>query len=427
MLTSTWAMKKKANGEFRSRLNARGYEQVGGTHFIPDSIAAPVTNPNTVRILLVLWCMNPDWIAVLIDVEGAFLQGQFKDGEELYMEVPEGFESYYPSGVVLKLNVPIYGTKQAAKCFYKKLVQVLKLATYERSMADPCLYFKWVDGRLCVMVSWVDDLIAMGCPRDVERMQRDLENKFTCKREGVMTEYVGSKLDMTRGPNGLGRVKFTQPVMVKKLGEVYDELPKGRAMRTPAVAGQVLRQGDGSGAIVGRDVTKYRSATAMCMFMMQWSRPEIFNATRGLARQMSQPRLSHETALKGLIKYVINTENRGLVLAPDSHWDGSKEFEFTIGGASDSDYATNPDDRRSVTGKRTLLNGAPVMFASATQKFVTLSVTEAESAAGVSKVQDMMYVYRLLKSMGLCVKLPMILEMDNKGAVDLAKNLSISG
>ena len=71
---------------------------------------------------------------------------------------------------------------------------------------------------------------------------------------------------------------------------------------------------------------------------------------------------------------MVGTENCGLVLAPDSHWDSSKDLEFTIGGALDSDYATNPDDRRSVTGKQTLLNGAPVMFASATQKFVTLSV-----------------------------------------------------
>jgi len=27
---STWAMKKKANGTFRARLNARGFEQVDG-------------------------------------------------------------------------------------------------------------------------------------------------------------------------------------------------------------------------------------------------------------------------------------------------------------------------------------------------------------------------------------------------------------
>lgn len=46
-------------------------------------------------------------------------------------------------------------------------------------------------------------------------------------------------------------------------------------------------------------------------------------------------------------------------------------------------------------------------------------MTEAESAAGVMVVQDMLYVYRLLESMDLSVELPMLLEMDNKGAVNL--------
>ena len=61
------------------------------------------------------------------------------------------------------------------------------------------------------------------------------------------------------------------------------------------------------------------------------------------------------------------------------------------------------------------------------QKFVTLSVTEAESAAGVMVAQDMLYVYRLMDSIGLSVELPMLLEMDNKGAVDLANNWSVGG
>jgi hypothetical protein len=34
----------------------------------------------------------------------------------------------------------------------------------------------------------------------------------------------------------------------------------------------------------------------------------------------------------------------------------------------------------------------------------------------------MLYVRQILELMGLKVKLPMILEMDNKGAVDLANN-----
>jgi hypothetical protein len=44
VLTSTWAMKKKANGTFRARLNARGYEQIDGEHYDEFTKAAPVVN-----------------------------------------------------------------------------------------------------------------------------------------------------------------------------------------------------------------------------------------------------------------------------------------------------------------------------------------------------------------------------------------------
>ena len=81
------------------------------------------------------------------------------------------------------------------------------------------------------------------------------------------------------------------------------------------------------------------------------------------------------------------------MLSPDTVWNGSKEFEFTIHGRSDLDYAGNTDDRRSVSGRRVFMNGAPVTFRSATQKSVTLSVTEAEGAAGVMVAQDMLYIY----------------------------------
>jgi hypothetical protein len=67
------------------------------------------------------------------------------------------------------------------------------------------------------------------------------------------------------------------------------------------------------------------------------------------------------------------------------------------------------------------------MFKSLTQKSVALSVCEAEQTAGVLCAQDMMYVQKVLESMGRKVKLPMALEMDNKSAVDLANNWSIGG
>ena len=60
--------------------------------------------------------MNPGWTSAIINVEGAFLQGHFENGKELYMEVPYGFESHYSADVVLHMNILIYGTKQAVHC-----------------------------------------------------------------------------------------------------------------------------------------------------------------------------------------------------------------------------------------------------------------------------------------------------------------------
>ena len=75
----------------------------------------------------------------------------------------------------------------------------------------------------------------------------------------------------------------------------------------------------------------------------------------------------------------------------------------------------------------TYLEGAPVSIKSATGKTVALSVTEAEINAAVACAQDMMHQMRLLESIGLEVELPMVLEVDNKGAVDWTNNWSVGG
>jgi hypothetical protein len=68
VMSSTWAMKKKSNGTYRSRLNARGYEQVDGIHYDSSNISSPVTNDATIRIIMVLMIIFK-WSAQLVDVE----------------------------------------------------------------------------------------------------------------------------------------------------------------------------------------------------------------------------------------------------------------------------------------------------------------------------------------------------------------------
>jgi hypothetical protein len=59
------------------------------------------------------------------------------------------------------------------------------------------------------------------------------------------------------------------------------------------------------------------------------------------------------------------------------------------------------------------------------QKTVALSLCEAELNAAVLCDQDMLYAKNLLEPIELIVKLPMMLEINNKGAVDLINSFTV--
>ena len=95
ILSSAWAMKKKVNGVYRARLNARGFEQVDGEHCNEDDKAAPVVNDAAIHIALVLVLMA-GWWAEILDARGAFSHGEFEEGQEVHMDAPQGFERFCP-------------------------------------------------------------------------------------------------------------------------------------------------------------------------------------------------------------------------------------------------------------------------------------------------------------------------------------------
>ena len=80
------------------------------------------------------------------------------------------------------------------------------------------------------------------------------------------------------------------------------------------------------------------------------------NAVRECSCFMTEARQSHKKALKRIMSYVVNTASRGLYLCPTKWWDGKKDFEFIIGGMSDSEYAKD-ESRHSVNGWSTWMFG----------------------------------------------------------------------
>jgi Reverse transcriptase (RNA-dependent DNA polymerase) len=205
VLTTTWAMKKKANGKYRARLNCRGFEQVPGLHYDPKSIAAPVVTMMTIRIVFVIMIMA-GWTGHVLDVRGAFLKGNFGDGETLYVHVPQGMEKWYGDKVYLLLHKTIYGLKQAAYRFWVFLLQIVRKLNCVRSKADPCLYFKWTDtGALLLWFSWVDDCFITGPEIEVTKFKEELMSAVDCAQDMLyamrIMESIGLMIKKNHEPD----------------------------------------------------------------------------------------------------------------------------------------------------------------------------------------------------------------------------------
>ena len=188
VISTTWAMKQKANGTKRARLVARGFQQVAGDDYDPDGGRyAPVVSLICFKVCCVL-ILTMRMFAHIVDVRGAFLTGDLSDNP-VYIDIPKGMEDAIQkdlndeaaktktkpmsiSGCVLMLLKSLYGLVQSSHLFWRKqsatMIKNLKL---ERSTADYCLYYKWLDDRLFLSVNWVDDII-MACSMEAAIWKR---------------------------------------------------------------------------------------------------------------------------------------------------------------------------------------------------------------------------------------------------------------
>jgi hypothetical protein len=93
---------------------------------------------------------------------------------------------------------------------------------------------------------------------------------------------------------------------------------------------------------------------------------------------------------------------------------------------SDSDWAGDKDNRKSVTGFIIFLLGAPVMWRSEAQGSVALSSTEAKFYALSKSAKEIKFIVQVLTSMGIPVKIPVVVRVDNVGAIFMSENVSTS-
>src|SRR5438270_10398710 len=97
-----YTIKQTSEGKvdrYKTRLVAKGYSQTYGIDY--DETFAPVIKMNMVRTL-VSCAANKGWPLHQLDVKNAFLHGDLQ--EEVYMELPSGFDMPQTNEKVCKLK-----------------------------------------------------------------------------------------------------------------------------------------------------------------------------------------------------------------------------------------------------------------------------------------------------------------------------------
>ena len=95
-----------------------------------------------------------------MDVKRELLSGVVED--EVYVEQPLGFETHDMKTHVWKLKKAFYGLKQAPRTWYDMMDRFLMSLVFTKSKVDSNLYFKVEDGRLVMLLLYVDYLFLMG-------------------------------------------------------------------------------------------------------------------------------------------------------------------------------------------------------------------------------------------------------------------------
>jgi hypothetical protein len=312
----------------------------------------------------------------------------------------------------------MYGNPDSALQFFKEYKKTLLAMGMTQSVSDPCVFYKHENNKLVLMaVIHVDDTMLAGKPEWIEWFKKGIGKRFDYTDQGKLKKHLGVSYEWNETADGKPYVKATMPKLVRQIVEVYENFTgeEAPAYDTPGMPGVSLEANPDDDPV---EPEAYRCIVGKAMYLVTKLWASGSNATRELTKYFSNPGEQHWKALKHLVGYLKEHEH-------DIYLTYHVPYELRPGTHGDSNYATNKEDRKSVSGLLHFIGGVLVNWMSKTQAFVTLSSTEAELGAQVTGVQEVVFEQQLLDELGIGVK-PAIMLIDNTGAIYLIKNHQVS-
>lgn len=389
--------------KYKARLVCRGFTQVYGENY--EETFAPVSQLVTVRLVIAL-CLHFRMIPHHLDVKTAFLNSTLR--HEVYVKLPPGVtingKGY---GKALK---SIYGLKQAAHDWYQTQEEfILKFdERFRKSKVDPCLYVI-VERELVVLISThVDDYVVASTSDEwYQGFLSAFKNRFEVNDLGILDHLLQMSIEWQPFYKG---VSISQERYIRDVAAQYGLLDC-KPMQTPMEKGLKLEP-----AKVCDLSLPYRSIIGALLWIARASRPDIMFAVIFLSKFLACFDEQHFKAAKRVVRYLVTTIDRKLTFHQTEKSDELKVIVYT-----DSDWAGDSEDRRSFSGNAVFLNGCCVSWYCKKQTTVALSSVEAEYMALSDAGKEALYAKNILTEF-FTVALPIPINMDNKGAGNIAEN-----
>ncbi|KAE8663053.1 hypothetical protein F3Y22_tig00113123pilonHSYRG00166 [Hibiscus syriacus] len=367
-----------------------------------DETFSPVAKLTTVRVLLAL-AANKDWNLWQMDVKNAFLHGELD--REIYMTQPMGFQSQDHPEYVCKLRKALYGLKQAPRAWYGKIAEFLTKSGYSVTPADSNLFVKANEGKLAIVLVYVDDLIITGDDEaEILQTKENLSVRFQMNELGQLKHFLGLEVDRTHEGIFLCQQKYAKDLM-KRFGML-----ECKSTSTPMEPNIKMCAHEGKDL---EDATMYRQLVGSLIYLTL-TRPDISYAVGVMSRYMQNPKKPHLEAVRRILRYVKNTIDYGLLY--------KKGEDCKLVGYCDADYAGDHDTRRSTTGYVFKLGSGIISWCSKRQPTVSLSTTEAEYRAAAMAAQESTWLIQLMNNLHQPVDYAIPLYCDNQSTIRLAEN-----
>lgn len=306
---------------------------------------------------------------------------------------------------VCKLNKSIYGFKQASRQWYSKLSDSLISIGYSHSNADYSLFTKKCTDKFTALLIYVDDIVLTGNDfSEIQSVKSFLNEKFKIKDLGPLRYFLG--LEIARSSSGiiLNQRNYTLELLsdTDMLATKPSFTPYDSSLKLHCTESKYFD-----------NITQYRRLTGRLIYLTT-TRPDIAFVVQQLSQHVSKPRHVHYKGATRILQYLKSCPAQGLFYPSSS--------EICISGVADSDWATCPTTRRSITGFAVFLGDSLISWKSKKQSTVPRSSSEAKYRALASLTCEIQWMLYIFQDLNIQFAKPASLYCDNQSAVHLAHN-----